>query len=125
MRYALYFHPKAQQEFNRLDPTLRKRFKQKLSERLQEPRVPGDQVKHASDRYKIKIQRPAFRLVYDLLPWESQSRTGYAWVGKLSHAGEPLVSGALPVLGLPAVGSRQGEFTAQEGQRFCSPRLFG
>ena len=66
MRYALYFHPKAQQEFKRLDPTLRKRFKQKLSERLQEPRVPGDQVRHASDRYKIKIQRPAFRLVYDL-----------------------------------------------------------
>ena len=66
MSYDLYFHPKALQEFKRLDSAVRERFRQKLVERLQSPRVPGSRVKGAVDRYKIKIRNPSFRLIYDL-----------------------------------------------------------
>ena len=66
MSYALYFHPKARQEFDRLDPEIRRRFRQKHAERLQNPRVPGSQLRGSVDRYKIKLRNPGFRLVYDL-----------------------------------------------------------
>ncbi len=66
MSYDLYFHPKALQEFKRLDSAVWERFRQKLAERLKSPRVLGSRVKGAVDRYKIKIRNPDFRLIYDL-----------------------------------------------------------
>ena len=54
MSYALYFHPKARQEFGRLDPEIQRIFHQKLAERLQNPRVPGSLLRGSVDRYKIK-----------------------------------------------------------------------
>lgn len=66
MKYKLYFHPKALEEWENLTKSVRERFLNKLAERLQEPRVEASQLRGALNRYKIKIGRPAFRLVYEV-----------------------------------------------------------
>ncbi|KKZ13358.1 MAG: hypothetical protein TE42_00855 [Candidatus Synechococcus spongiarum SP3] len=54
------------EEWKNLTKPLRERFLNKLAGRLQEPRVEADRVRRAPNRYKIKIGRPAFRLVYEV-----------------------------------------------------------
>ncbi len=63
--YALAIHPAAEREWERLDESVRKRFKTKLiKERLKQPRVAKDALHGASDLYKIKITTPQYRLAY-------------------------------------------------------------
>lgn len=63
--YALAIHPAAEQEWERLDEPVRKRFKNKLiKERLIRPRVAKDALHGARDLYKIKITTPQYRLAY-------------------------------------------------------------
>lgn len=66
MSYSLAFHPDALDEWRKLDQPLREQFKKKLVERLQNPRVPASRLSGQKDRYKIKLKRAGFRLVYEV-----------------------------------------------------------
>jgi mRNA interferase RelE/StbE len=65
MTFELAIHPLAEQEWARLDESVKKRFKQKLAkERLIAPRVAKDALHGVPDCYKIKIITPQYRLAY-------------------------------------------------------------
>ena len=64
MRYRLAIHPAAEKEWARLDNSVKTRFKTKLAERLEKPRVANAALSSSPDLYKIKIATPQFRLVY-------------------------------------------------------------
>ena len=65
MTYKLEFHPAALKEWGKLGDTVKEQLKKKLSERLDNPRVPGDRI--GTDRYKIKLKASGFRLVYQVI----------------------------------------------------------
>ncbi|RZF25041.1 type II toxin-antitoxin system RelE/ParE family toxin [Paraburkholderia sp. UYCP14C] len=64
MTYSLAFLPSALKEWEKLDATVRERFKKKLKERLENPRVPSAALSTMPDTYKIKLASLGFRLVY-------------------------------------------------------------
>lgn len=64
MTYELAFLPSALKEWRKLGATIREQLKNKLSERLQHPRVPGDALHGLKDHYKIKLRSAGYRLVY-------------------------------------------------------------
>ncbi len=65
MNYELAIHPAAEKEWDKLDGSIKQRFKAKLAEeRLIEPRVPKDALRDLPDCYKIKITTPQYRLIY-------------------------------------------------------------
>ena len=66
MSYELEFLQVALDEWKRLDGSLKEQFKKKLAERLLEPRVPADKLSGHPDRYKIKLRRIGYRLVYEV-----------------------------------------------------------
>lgn len=66
MSYELIFHPDALGEWRKLDHSVRDQFKSKLAERLQNPRVAASKLSGQKDRYKIKLKRIGYRLVYEV-----------------------------------------------------------
>ena len=66
MTYSLAFLPSALKEWNKLDATLRKQFKKKLVEHLENPRVVADHLHGLKDHYKIKLRTSGYRLVYEV-----------------------------------------------------------
>jgi mRNA interferase RelE/StbE len=64
MTYELAFHEKALSEWKSLDKSIQERFKKVLEKRLENPHVPSAKLRGSPNRYKIKIRRPGFRLVY-------------------------------------------------------------
>ena len=66
MTYKLDFHPNALKEWNKLGATVRKQFKDKLKERLKNPRVPASKLSGSADEYKIKLHASGYRLVYEV-----------------------------------------------------------
>ena len=66
MTYRLKFKDEALKEWHKLDSTLRERFKKKLAERLQGPRVTAAKLSGHADRYKIKLRSSGYRLVYEV-----------------------------------------------------------
>ena len=48
----------------KLDASIREQFKNKLAERLQQPRVPSSALSGMRDCYKIKLRSIGYRLVY-------------------------------------------------------------
>ena len=64
MPYQLAIHPAAEKEWARLDNSVKARFKAKLAERLQTPRVATASLSGSPNLYKIKITTPQFRLAY-------------------------------------------------------------
>lgn len=66
MTYSLAFLPSALKEWNKLETTLRKQFKKKLAERLENPRVTADHLHGLKDHYKIKLRTSGYRLVYEV-----------------------------------------------------------
>lgn len=67
MSFELEFLDEALVEWRRLDSTVRNQFKKKLTERLNEPRVPSAKLFGHPDRYKIKLRTIGYRLVYEVL----------------------------------------------------------
>lgn len=67
MTYKLKFIPTALKEWNKLGETLKLAFKKKLSERLENPRIPKDQLHGWQNVYKIKLRSAGYRLVYEVL----------------------------------------------------------
>ncbi len=66
MIYKLVFKEEALKEWRRLGDTVREQFKKKLSERLENPVVPGDRLSGSYNRYKIKLRSAGYRLVYEV-----------------------------------------------------------
>ncbi len=66
MSYSLKFKEEALREWRKLDSGLRGRFKTKLAERLQKPRVPAAKLSGQKDRFKIKLRNAGYRLVYEV-----------------------------------------------------------
>lgn len=64
-RYALHFDPRARDEWERLDGSLKAQFKKVLGRRLAAPRVPSAALSgDLHDCYKIKLRDAGYRLVY-------------------------------------------------------------
>ena len=70
MTYKLKFIPAALKEWNKLGETLKRAFKKKLSERLENPRIPKDQLHSWQNIYKIKLRSAGYRLVYEVVDSE-------------------------------------------------------
>jgi len=62
--YKLRFHELALDEWKKLDKTIRDPLLKKLTERLQNPRVPSAALAGLKDCYKIKLRSLGYRLVY-------------------------------------------------------------
>ena len=66
MTYSLKFKQDALKEWGNLDGSLRQQFKNKLEQRLVNPRVPASRLSGQQDRYKIKLRKVGYRLVYEV-----------------------------------------------------------
>lgn len=66
MSYELGFLEEALKEWRKLDGSIRAQFKEKLAERLENPRLPAALLSGQKDRYKIKLRSAGFRLVYEV-----------------------------------------------------------
>lgn len=66
MSYKLKFVPSALKEWKKLAPPIQKQFKKKLSERLENSKVPSSQLRGMKDTYKIKLHSAGYRLVYEV-----------------------------------------------------------
>ena len=64
MSYELALLPQAEQEWERLDGSVRQIFKKQLQKCLETPRIPKHRLSSYKDYYKIKLTRPQYRLVY-------------------------------------------------------------
>jgi len=67
MTYKLGFHHSAKKEWDALDKPIKKQFKKKLIERLENPRVNSSKLSGMKDCYKIKLRNVGYRLVYRVL----------------------------------------------------------
>ena len=70
MIYKLKFIPTAMKEWKKLDHTIQKQFKKKLSERLEKPHVFPSQLSGFENHYKIKLRASGYRLVYEVIDEE-------------------------------------------------------
>ncbi len=66
MSYSLIFKEEALKEWGKLDSSVREQFKNKLEERLLNPRVPASKLSGHKDRFKIKLRSVGYRLVYEV-----------------------------------------------------------
>ncbi len=64
MRFKLRFHEQALAEWHQLDGSVREPLKKKLTERLEQPRVPSAALHGMADCYKIKLLSLGYRLIY-------------------------------------------------------------
>ncbi len=66
MTFRLKFHPNAKKEYDGLDNSIKEQFKKKLKKRLENPRVPKDELAWPN-HYKIKLRTIGYRLVYEVI----------------------------------------------------------
>ncbi|WP_293868572.1 type II toxin-antitoxin system RelE/ParE family toxin [uncultured Alsobacter sp.] len=66
MTYELAFLDEALKEWRKLDSVTRDQFKARLSERLENPKIPSARLHGAKERYKIKLRNAGYRLVYEV-----------------------------------------------------------
>ncbi|NRA85114.1 MAG: type II toxin-antitoxin system RelE/ParE family toxin [Gammaproteobacteria bacterium] len=70
MTYKLVLKQDAEKEWRKLDATIKKHFKKKLIERLENPRVESARLNGMKDCYKIKLRSAGYRLVYQVRDME-------------------------------------------------------
>ena len=70
MSYKLKFLPVAKKEWDKLAEPLKKQFKNKLAERLENPHVPSAKLRGYDSVYKIKLRTAGYRLAYEVLDKE-------------------------------------------------------
>ena len=70
MTYKLKFLPTALREWNKLAQPVKNQFKKKLAERLENPRVPAEQLRGYQSVYKIKLRSAGYRLAYEVMDEE-------------------------------------------------------
>jgi len=66
MTYSLEFRESAWKEWQKLDRLLREQFKNKLLERLENPRLESARLSGMPGCYKIKLRAAGYRLVYQV-----------------------------------------------------------
>ena len=66
MSYELAFLEEALKEWKKLGSTIRQQFKNKLKERLANPKIESSRLSGAVNRYKIKLRASGYRLVYQV-----------------------------------------------------------
>ncbi len=66
MTYKIKFLPSALKEWKKLAPPIQKQFKNKLKDRLSNPRNQASQLRGFKDVYKIKLRSVGYRLVYEV-----------------------------------------------------------
>jgi mRNA interferase RelE/StbE len=66
MTYELEFKKSALKEWNKLGATVKEQFKKKLTEILEDPRIPSAKLSGKNDLYKIKLRQAGYRLVYEV-----------------------------------------------------------
>ncbi|RXK12305.1 type II toxin-antitoxin system mRNA interferase toxin, RelE/StbE family [Halarcobacter mediterraneus] len=66
MSYYLDFKPKALEEWNKLDLSIKIQFQKKLKQRLENPKVPKDKLSGYENVYKIKLRSVGYRLAYEV-----------------------------------------------------------
>lgn len=64
MTFKLEFLPSALKEWEKLGQTIREQAKNKLRERLENPRVQADALHDLAGHYKIKLKASGYRLGY-------------------------------------------------------------
>jgi len=67
MTYKLKFLPAAKKEWDKLAEPLKKQFKNKLAERLENPHVPSAKLKGYESVYKIKLRTAGYKLAYEVI----------------------------------------------------------
>ncbi|WP_113908350.1 type II toxin-antitoxin system RelE family toxin [Aliidiomarina celeris] len=67
MTYRLKFLPAALKEWEKVGAPIKNQFKKKLAERLENPRIPADQLTGYDSVYKIKLRSAGYRLVYEVV----------------------------------------------------------
>ncbi|WP_042143669.1 MULTISPECIES: type II toxin-antitoxin system RelE/ParE family toxin [unclassified Pseudoalteromonas] len=67
MTYKLKFLPAAKREWDKLAVPLKKQFKKKLEERLENPHVPSAKLRGYESVYKIKLLTAGYRLAYEVI----------------------------------------------------------
>ncbi len=67
MTYRLKFLPVAKKEWDKLAEPLKKQFKNKLAERLENPHISSAKLKGYHSVYKIKLRTAGYRLVYEVI----------------------------------------------------------
>ena len=66
-KYKLKFVPDALAEWGGLDGSVKEPWRKLLKKRLDEPRVPGAELRgELKDCYKIKLRKQGYRLVYEI-----------------------------------------------------------
>lgn len=70
MSYKLKFIPTALKEWKKIDNSIQKQFKTKLSERLKSPHILSSRLSGFDNHYKIKLRANGFRLVYEVIEKE-------------------------------------------------------
>ncbi len=66
MSYKLAFLPSALKEFKQLDNNVREQFRKKLSDLLENPRIPANRLSGFQNHYKVKLRASGYRLVYEV-----------------------------------------------------------
>ncbi len=66
MSYELEFLDEAVREWEKLDNTVKRQFKKKLKERLENPVIESSRLSGSLNRYKIKLRSAGYRLVYEV-----------------------------------------------------------
>ena len=67
MSYRLKFLPVALKEWKKLDSSIQKQFKKKLTEVLGNPKVSANRLRKFDNHYKIKLRASGHRLVYEVI----------------------------------------------------------
>ncbi|SFM97126.1 type II toxin-antitoxin system RelE family toxin [Marinobacter pelagius] len=67
MTYKLKFLPVALKEWKKLPPPIKQQFKNKLSERLENPHVVSARLGGYQSVYKIKLRNAGYRLAYEVV----------------------------------------------------------
>ncbi|MDK4544461.1 type II toxin-antitoxin system RelE family toxin [Kingella kingae] len=58
------FVAEAEDEWRKLDNSIKQQFKSALAKRLENPRIPSAALHNMPDCYKIKLRKIGYRLVY-------------------------------------------------------------
>ena len=65
-KYKLKFLPSAQKEWGKLDNSIKKIFKNKLTKIVLNPRISANALRNIPNCYKIKLKNIGYRLVYEV-----------------------------------------------------------
>jgi mRNA interferase RelE/StbE len=66
MTYKLKFLPSAKKEWDKLDNSIKKQFKNRLKKCLESPHIESNRLSNFECAYKIKLRSAGYLLVYEV-----------------------------------------------------------